>query len=134
MKVTAIALLILTLFLPALAQERRQGGRNLQEMDSNHDGKISHDEWKGRNEAFTRLDHDGDGYITREELQEARRNLGEGLRNMDADKDGKISRQEWRGRSEMFDRLDSNKDDFLTRDELRQNRQNHRNHPPAQQN
>jgi Ca2+-binding EF-hand superfamily protein len=127
MKWIGMGLFILALSLPAAAQDpdahqqdgehaRTARGRNLSQMDSNHDGKISRDEWRGPADGFSRLDANNDGFITREELGQARRKLG---RKMDTDNDGRISRQEWQGTAEMFERLDSNHDGFVTRDEIR---------------
>src|SRR5207253_861691 len=89
MRTFGTALLILSLALPlAAAQGRRNGGgRNFSQMDSDHNGRISREEWKGRPEMFNRLDADNDGYITKDEMKQMRRNIGEGLRNMDIDKD-----------------------------------------------
>jgi Ca2+-binding EF-hand superfamily protein len=41
-------------------------------MDLNHDGKISRSEWKGKEQAFDRIDVDHDGFITHDELKNAR--------------------------------------------------------------
>jgi len=43
-------------------------------MDTNNDGKISRDEWKGNPKRFDRLDANGDGVITKEEIGGARQN------------------------------------------------------------
>src|SRR5262245_62267597 len=51
---------------PAPRGERRTGGPA--QMDTNKDGKISKDEWKGPADRFTQLDSNGDGYLTRDEL------------------------------------------------------------------
>src|SRR5262249_48157553 len=51
----------------------RQGGR-LSQMDTNNDKQISRDEWKGDPKRFDRLDINGDGVITKEELRAIRRN------------------------------------------------------------
>ena len=40
------------------------------EMDANHDGKISKDEWMAYYEKrFKRLDRNGDGFITKDEVR-----------------------------------------------------------------
>ena len=128
MKAFGVALLIFALSIPALAQKPARGGRGAAQMDSNHDGKISRDEWKGPADMFDRVDTDNNGVLTRDELRQARPNARGGRRDdnpreLDDDHDGKISRQEWKGSSDMFDRLDSNRDGFLTREEMRQNRE-----------
>jgi hypothetical protein len=113
----------------------RQGGRKAERMDTNRDGKISRDEWRGDAEAFKRLDTDNDGFVTREDIQSqmrARHRGGRGMRlgaggrggraQMDTNKDGQISREEWTRKPEAFDRLDQNKDGVLTREELKRGR------------
>ena len=45
--------------------------RMFDNMDTNHDGKISKSEWMDFQEKqFKRLDKNGDGFITREEVRE----------------------------------------------------------------
>jgi Ca2+-binding EF-hand superfamily protein len=106
----------------------RRGGHNgekrMKTMDINNDGKISRDEWKGKPEAFNRIDKNGDGSITREELGEAARRQGGRLNQMDTNNDGKISRDEWKGNPKRFDRLDANGDGVITKEEIRGARQN----------
>lgn len=114
-------------------QGQGQGGdlmAKFKSMDTNHDGKISKDEWKGRPEMFDRLDANHDGFITVDEIQAAREALAKGagggegggllarLKAMDTNGDGKISRDEWKGRPETFDKLDANHDGFITQDEI----------------
>jgi len=133
MKSFGTALLVLAVALPVAAQQsqdkaHRGGQQRFEKMDANHDGRISKDEWKGRNDVFDRLDTNHDGFLTMDELKQgrehARENMGRALRNMDTDNDGRISRQEWKGRAEMFDRLDANHDGYLTKDELQKRRNN----------
>ena len=40
-------------------------------LDTNHDGAISRDEWKGRPKAFDRLDTDHNGSLSPKELEQA---------------------------------------------------------------
>jgi len=107
---------------------RRRGGPNgekrMKNMDINNDGQISRDEWKGRAEAFDRIDKNSDGSLTREELGAAARNHAGRLNQMDANNDGKISRDEWKGNPKRFDRLDANGDGAVTKEEIRSGRQN----------
>jgi Ca2+-binding EF-hand superfamily protein len=124
--VTAVLTLFSTIAIgqqgPAQGRERRLGSM-FDRVDSNRDGKISSEEWKGQPEVFDRLDQNRDGSITQEEAQAARRGAGRGQRGakmlprMDKNNDGQISRDEWAGRPEMFERLDQNGDGSITRDE-----------------
>jgi len=107
---------------------RKHGGPNgekrMKRMDINNDGVISRDEWKGKPEAFDRIDKNGDGKLTREELGEAARRQAGRFNEMDTNNDGKISRDEWKGPPKRFDRLDANGDGVITKEELRSARQN----------
>lgn len=91
-------------------------GGAMMRMDTDNDGKISREEWKGKPEAFDKIDKNGDGFITKEELAESRRNRFE---EMDTNNDGKISRDEWKGNPKIFTRLDTNNDGVLTKEELK---------------
>ena len=88
MKLLGLGILMFALTGGLVAQTPRRGGRPAQ-MDTNNDGKIAKDEWKGPVQGFTKLDTDGDGFITREEMRKKR-----------------------------FDRLDANQDGVLSRDEV----------------
>lgn len=94
----------------------------LKQWDKDGDGKLSRQEWQGREEMFARLDADGDGFITEEEIG---RGLGGPMppRNpvqqligvLDRDADGQVSAEEW---SAFFQQTDANGNGFLTQDEL----------------
>ncbi|MBO0800107.1 MAG: hypothetical protein J2P31_14900 [Blastocatellia bacterium] len=60
---------------PKARHNRGGGGKGgaMERMDTNHDGKISRDEWKGKPENFAKIDKNGDGFITKDELAEARK-------------------------------------------------------------
>ena len=131
----AACVLALLTSISVLAQDpqgqpgpRRRGGHNgekrMKTMDVNNDGVISRDEWKGRPEAFNRIDKNGDGSLTREEFGDAARRQGGRLNQMDTNNDGKISRDEWKGNPKRFDRLDANGDGVITKEEIRGARQN----------
>jgi Ca2+-binding EF-hand superfamily protein len=110
---------------------RQRGGPNgekrMKRMDINNDGAISRDEWKGKPEAFDRIDKDGDNLITREELGAAARRQAGRLNQMDTNNDGAISRDEWKGDERRFNRLDVNSDGVVTKEERRSVRRNRQN-------
>ncbi|MCD6360951.1 MAG: EF-hand domain-containing protein [Armatimonadetes bacterium] len=103
----------------------------LERLDTNKDGKISKDEFPGRDEVFDRIDANGDGFITEDEAAAIGNRRGGGqrgqmdpaqrwqrmLERQDTNKDGKISKDEFPGRDEVFDRIDANGDGFITEDE-----------------
>ena len=93
----------------------------MQEFDQNQDGNISRDEYPGFDEAFARLDADGDGAITATEVQNSftrkRKAGGNFISRFDADKDGKVSEDEFPRSAEQFARLDTNGDGYITEDE-----------------
>jgi Ca2+-binding EF-hand superfamily protein len=90
MKKMLAALLVLALCAatcPLLAQETPAGGKaNTQDearlkarfskLDTNNDGKISKDEWKGRPRAFDRMDTNHDGSIGFDEFKAAQEKAG----------------------------------------------------------
>jgi Ca2+-binding EF-hand superfamily protein len=93
-----------------------------QQLDRNHDGRLSRHEWNFDQARFDRADHDGNGQVTRSEF------LGgvdmddepAGLRfeRLDANADNRITRDEWRSSLESFNARDVNQDGVLTRREL----------------
>ena len=48
--------------------DRRRGRPNFSEMDTNNDGKVSKDEWKGPADLFDRIDANQDGSIVQDEM------------------------------------------------------------------
>jgi hypothetical protein len=110
------------------ARTRQRGGLNgeksMKRLDINNDGVISRDEWKGKPEVFDKIDKNGNGSLTREELGANARDRAERLNQMDTNNDGKISRDEWKGPPKRFDRLDANSDEVISKEELRSARQN----------
>ncbi len=144
----------LSLLTSASGQDKPAGGKReerrgppspdefLKNYDLNQDQKISKEEFgvgerisrldpASREKIFLRLDKDGDGFISREELKgmspKHRRNP---LAKADLDKDGRISREEFAShgpfaemseerRELIFDRLDHDADGFLDREDDR---------------
>lgn len=92
-------------------------------LDTNGDGRISRDEWRGNANVFNALDANGDGALTRQEAlgtTTAGTNPGadDAFARIDANRDGAISRGEWRWNTAAFDRLDANRDGRLSREEF----------------
>jgi hypothetical protein len=75
----------------------------LKKLDQNDDGRVTRDEFHGPGQLFDVLDRDGDGAITKDDLDWSdntayARQLGQAqqlLRRFDADGNKKVSRAEW---------------------------------------
>ena len=106
-------------------------------MDSNNDGRISRDEWRGSDQSFRVHDWNNDGVLTGDEVRAGGRresnsenedfsasndrflNWSEaGFRNLDHNGDGVISSREWHYDTESFYRADRNRDGVLSRQEF----------------
>ncbi len=114
-------------------------------FDSNYDGVVTQEEFRGGADVFGLLDKDSDGRITTDELglpttwkpdpSRARREPARGrggaapgrprggflerIREMDANGDGRVESSEWTGRPDAFRRLDANGDGSLDASDLR---------------
>jgi hypothetical protein len=121
---------------PAVAQDEEKErprpparGGLLAALDSNSDGEIDSSEIDLAVVSLKKLDKDGDGKISREELGSGARREGSGQRPgsdrpqfdlsaLDKDGDGKISKEEAPERMrERFDRMDRNDDGFIDKEE-----------------
>jgi Ca2+-binding EF-hand superfamily protein len=83
----------------------RHGMMDWEEMDTNHDGKISaaeHAAWAKAQ--FAKLDANHDGFVTRDEMHA----------HMKARMDAMMKEH----RAKMFDRIDANHDGMISRDEM----------------
>ncbi|MBI5775179.1 MAG: redoxin domain-containing protein [Verrucomicrobia bacterium] len=85
--------------------------QRFKELDANGDGKLTAEE-AGNADWFKRLDREGRGYVTREQIQQ----IGRLMQNVLAD--GAGSRQLGQSGEALFKWLDKNTDGKLTRDEL----------------
>ncbi|HTJ98749.1 MAG TPA: EF-hand domain-containing protein [Bordetella sp.] len=111
---------------------RHDPAQLLQEADANGDGKITKAELtQARDRLFTRLDRNGDGYLTQDDFQRRllSRRAGAGGDSgdryagmaavLDKDGDGRISRTEFvNGPAKLFDRADTNHDGTVDAKEL----------------
>ena len=103
-------------------------------MDTDGDGKIAREEWKGQEDQFDKIDADRDTRLTVEELgahlstlagsEAGKKGSGKPkgpntvIKNMDEDGDGTIARDEWKGPAEAYDQIDADGDNRVTAKEL----------------
>ena len=122
------------------AQTRQEAPIRFAAMDTNRDGVITRDEWRGSAQSFRVHDWNGDGVLSREEVRvgarpEAREGrpgtfegydreypfdnwTAAGFTSLDHNKDGRITRDEWHYERESFNRADHNRDGALSRAEF----------------
>src|SRR5690349_19089946 len=129
--ISGVALLTLALPLAAAAQQHQT--MRFQSMDTNGDGVITRDEWRGSDRSFRNHDWNGDGRLSGDEVRiGAQRSsrwddrdvdtaIAEDadfssahFRALDHNRDGRLGRNEWHGTAELFTRLDRNRDGFLS--------------------
>ena len=95
------------------AKPARESGRassGVMQYDTNKDGVVDRAEWKAGQEArFKRLDTNGDGKLTPDELAARPPAAGNGVLPADRPTDRQMGRQ-----SAYFQRLDANKDGVVT--------------------
>lgn len=95
----------------------------LRRCDEDGDGRVTRDEWPGRDEMFDRLDADGDGFITAEDVAAIRQQPRPQrmnpaqilLRVLDKNGDGQVSNSEW---TDFFASADTDGDELLSYEEL----------------
>jgi Ca2+-binding EF-hand superfamily protein len=106
-------------------------------LDTDHDGVITRQEWRGNNRSFALHDWNGDGQLSGEEVQagatppanaaESRdysMPVNDRFDYLDVNNNGAVDRNEWDGSLDTFYRLDENDDGRLTRAELGSTRSN----------
>lgn len=123
--------LCMALAAPAAAQQRNN--MRFQAMDTNHDGVITRDEWRGNDRSFRNHDWNGDGKLSGDEVRAGAqrpnrwddRDLEWSIqdeedwtttrfRALDHNGDGRLSRGEWHASPELFTRIDRNRDNYLS--------------------
>src|SRR5436190_5332840 len=93
-------------------------------MDTDNDGVITRDEWRGSDESFRQHDTNHDGVLSGDEVWvpagREQENAQDRTRReeriarfdrADTNADGRISLREWTGTRAMFDRMDQNRDE-----------------------
>ena len=117
---------------PQRGQQRQRENMRFQGMDTNGDGRITRDEWRGNGRSFRNHDWNNDGMLSGDEIRTgAVRNQPEaadtrgfynwtaaGFRAVDGNNDGRVTRAEWRYDPELFIRADQNRDNVLTQAEF----------------
>ena len=84
--------------------------------DTNKDGQVTEEEFRGGKTLFAAYDADRDGVLTLEEVKAVKKvESGPNFRALDRDKDGFVSRQEWEGTQEEFDAVDLDHDGVWSR-------------------
>lgn len=114
-----------------LAERMEKFRRDLAVWDTDKDGKVTKDEYKGKL-PFEILDRNKDGVITMDDLRAGGQGKGEPgmpglpgrddlarrLKEADKDGDGKLTKAEFPGAPERFAALDRDGDGVLTMDEV----------------
>ncbi|HKY22760.1 MAG TPA: hypothetical protein VJM31_16220 [Vicinamibacterales bacterium] len=123
---------------PADAEAQAPARMRFQAMDTNGDGAISRDEWKGSPRSFQVHDWNGDGRLAGPEVAiGGRRNssweeadhvpgrferyvswTAAGFSNLDHNRDGGITANEWHFDIDTFRRVDRNRDGVMDRAEF----------------
>ena len=134
--ISTAAVIAAALSLSALAGDDTVGSsghRELQMMDTDHDGRVSADEHTaGAKRMFAKMDADHDGKITAAEMDAAhmamkhgdhepkgRMSSAEKIKVIDTNGDGVLSAQEHEaGSHSMFDKMDADHDGRLTAEEI----------------
>ncbi len=118
---------VLTCFMVSAAAQSAQPTVSRQifsDADANRDGYVDLNEFhRDISASFVLLDHDRDGYITREEIESIPEKsrvklLLRALKAADRDGDGRLSFKEViEARMAYFDQADTNRDDRISLDE-----------------
>jgi Ca2+-binding EF-hand superfamily protein len=142
-KRTIAALALSAVMIPAAAYAQGNGNGNgrangqrdddrtqmrFREMDTDNDGVITREEWRGSAQSFREHDLNHDGVLSGEEVwPRSVPNRRDGSRReellarfdrADRNGDGQVARNEWTGGTAAFKRMDENGDGIVTRDEF----------------
>lgn len=122
---------------PAAAQGRGNAANRFRAMDTNGDGVITREEWRGNDRSFRNHDWNGDGRLSGDEVRSGATRPGRWddrdvrdsidqdddysvarFRALDHNGDGRLSGDEWHGANEIYWRLDRNRDGFISPSEF----------------
>jgi Ca2+-binding EF-hand superfamily protein len=120
-------------FLLFAASSDAQAQMRFAAMDTNNDGVITREEWRGNNRSFWMADWNGDGVLSGDEVRPGARRqtwdqdwnrdgrvdnedrqIAQRFRGYDMNDDGRVVAREWPGDRRLYERLDANRDGFLT--------------------
>ena len=88
-------------------------------LDGDGNNRITKAEWHGSDQAFTWMDTDRNGWLSRREVEgEVTDANVDTFSRIDSNNDNRVSRTEWLYSRASFDRLDTNNDGALTRREM----------------
>ena len=121
------AAIVVVSFAAATAYAGHGKGGRFDRLDTNGDGKVTAEEMAAKNSDWIeRADANNDGAVTKEEL-EAHRKARRAERNPDKNDDGVIDREEFMAAAAArFERMDKNGDGVIGEDEKRKGRRHHR--------
>lgn len=137
MKVIGGAVLGLSLAAGIAVAENQgpRGGKMFDKLDTNGDGKITQEEMAAAREArFAKVDADGDGFVTQEEMTahmmaRHEERMKKMFERQDADGDGKLAAGEFGGHgAKMFEMMDADGDGAVTKEEAKAAREKMRAH------
>src|SRR5215510_9912860 len=140
-KRTIAALALSAVIIPAAAFAQGNGNGNgrangqrdddrtqmrFREMDTDNDGVITRDEWRGSAQSFREHDTNHDGVLSGDEVWvgvnrrdgSRREELLARFERADRNGDGRVARNGWTGSTEAFKRMDESGDGIVTRDEF----------------
>jgi Ca2+-binding EF-hand superfamily protein len=136
--VFAAAWIVASMTIPATLGAQPAARMRFESMDTNGDGAISREEWRGSPQSFTNHDWNGDGRLAGDEVRiGAQRGTNwdtadhdpdrferyvswtaAGFTNLDHNRDRRITANEWHFDRETFRRVDRNRDGSLSETEF----------------
>jgi Ca2+-binding EF-hand superfamily protein len=88
-------------------------------LDADGNNRVTRQEWHASQEAFTWLDANRDGVLSRLEVEgEGADQQGDVFARLDTNRNNRINPNEWQWSRASFDKLDVNRDGVLTRAEM----------------